>query len=169
MSKYYDTHAHTNLTPLFEQTSTIVDECNKQEIIFNVIGTNSKDSLIAIQQAQQYPHTIRATIGYHPSNINNLDELKQLENLYLKYKKYIVAIGEIGLDYHYEGYDKNLQIAGFKYQIALANKYNLPIVVHVRDAHEDCLEILKSAKTKVLIHCFSATKDIANKYLERGC
>lgn len=168
MIKYYDTHAHTNLDPLNQTFAKVVKECEKNSIIFNVVGTNYEDSLLAVKQAKQFPNTIRATIGFHPSNIKNLQQINLLEDLYCKNKDYIVAIGEAGLDYHYSGYDKQLQIDAFKQQIALANKYDLPLVVHVRDAHEDCLKILESAKTKILIHCFTTNKDIARKYIERG-
>lgn len=168
MIKYYDTHAHTNLEPLDQEFIKVVKECEESNIIFNVIGTNYEDSLLAIKQAQQFPNVIKATIGFHPLNVKDLQQIDLLESLYCKYKNYIVAIGEVGLDYHYSGYDKQLQIAAFKKQIILANKYNLPLVVHVREAHEDCLKILESAKTKVLIHCFTANKDIAYKYLEKG-
>lgn len=168
MIKYYDTHAHTNLEPLDKELTNVIKECEENGIIFNVIGTNYEDSLVAIKQAQQFPNTIKATIGFHPSNVNDLEQIKLLDEIYCKNKDCVVAIGEVGLDYHYDDCDKQLQKNAFKQQIALANKYNLPIVVHVRDAHEDCLKILESAKTKVLIHCFTANKDIAIKYLSRG-
>lgn len=168
MIKYYDTHAHTNLEPLDQACVKVVKECEENNIIFNVIGTNYEDSLLAIKQARQFPGTIRAVIGFHPSNVKDLQQINLLEDLYFKNKDYIVAIGEVGLDYHHNGYDKQLQIIAFKQQIALANKCNLPLVVHVRDAHEDCLKILETAKTKILIHCFTANKNIAGKYIAKG-
>ena len=167
MIKYYDTHAHTNLQPLDQEFDKIAKECQENGIIFNVIGTNYEDSLIAIKQAQSYPNTIKATIGFHPSEVSDLNKIAWLEKLYCENKQHIVAIGEVGLDYHYPDYNKQLQIEAFKQEIALANEYHLPIVVHVRDAHVDCLKILEEAKTKVLIHCYSANKEIAKKYIER--
>ena len=169
----YDTHAHTNLSPLFDSFDEIAKNCINEGIMFNVVGTNIKDSSIAIEQAKKYEN-IAAIIGIHPSDSNNLDSnstFYELEKLFLENRKYILGFGETGLDYHYQNFNKDKQKEFFIKHINLSNKYNVPLIVHVRDAHNDCLEILqKHAEnpSKILIHCFSSDATIVKKYIEQG-
>lgn len=166
----YDVHVHTNMDPMIKEIDNIVSICKDKKIIFNCIGTNIIDSYIACNQAHDYKDLIYATIGIHPDNVGNYEDLWRLEQMYLEHKDVIVALGEIGLDYTASNKDHELQKDFFKKQIDIANKFNLPICVHCRDAEEDCLEILKLVKNpkKVWIHCFSKGPEIAKKYIERG-
>lgn len=166
----YDTHTHTNMEPMLSELSNIVDICRSKNIVFNCVGTCLKDSIIAVEQARKYKGTIYATIGIHPDECKNIDDIKKLEDLYLKNKDVIVAWGEIGLDYHYENVDKEKQILFFKKQLEMVNKYDLPVCIHVRDAEEDMLEVLKMVKNpkNVWIHCFAKGKELAKQYIERG-
>jgi TatD DNase family protein len=112
---------------------------------------------------------IYATLGIHPESID--DEVSKLEQLYNENKNSkIVAIGEIGLDYSYVNDNKDKQIKLFKEQIKLAEKINLPIVIHSRDASLDTYNVIKenvNPKTKLLFHCFSPTDDLVRLVLER--
>ena len=166
----YDNHAHTNSSPLIEKIDEIVDYCKSKHIIYNCVGTNLKDSIIACQQAKKYSDTISCMVGIHPNECHNLYEIQAIEELYLKYKKYVIAIGEVGLDYYGKNKCKEKQKQFFKIFINLANKYMLPICVHVRNAEQDCLELLQYAKypSKVCIHCFTGDKNLVKKYIERG-
>lgn len=166
----YDVHTHTNMEPMINDLDNIVSICKDKRIIWNAVGTNVQDSAIAIKQARQYPGQIYATIGIHPDNCRDLSDIDKLEKLYLENKDVVVAWGEIGLDYHYEKYDKEKQILFFKKQLEVAIKYDLPICIHVRDAEEDCLEILKMVRSpsKVWIHCFAKGTDYIDKYNSRG-
>ena len=92
------------------------------------------------------------------------DEEKQI----IENKDKLVAIGEIGLDYHYTKKNKEKQKELFIKQIQLANKYNLPIVIHSRDAVKDTIDILKNYKSFGVIHCFSESKEVANEYIKLG-
>lgn len=171
--RFYDTHAHTNMPPLLERSEEIIAGCKKQEIMFNVVGTNLEDSNVAIDQAKNHDN-VKAIIGIHPSEVCNLDlkdTISKIENLYLNNKKSVVAFGETGLDYHYDNTDKAKQKDFFIEHIKLSNKFNIPLVVHVRDAHDDCLKILDEFveySDMVLIHCFSSDVDLVKKYVERN-
>ncbi len=166
----YDVHTHTNMDPMIRQLDTIVSICKDKNIIWNAVGTNYEDSVIAINQAKQYPDQIYATVGIHPDNCKDLNDIQKLEDLYLKNKDVVVAWGECGLDYHYENFDKEKQILFFKKQLEIVNKYNLPVCIHVRAAEEDCFKILKMVKNpnKVWIHCFAMGTDWAKKYIDAG-
>ena len=139
-----DTHCH-----LFEEDYDNLDELLKE--IFNnnvyciVNGCDYLTNKAAIQLCCN--NGIYASIGYHPTELSKIPEnhIKILEEMLLNNK--IVAIGEIGLDYHYD-YDKEVQKRIFKEQLDLAQKYNLPIIVHSRDAINDVYEMLGHDKTK---------------------
>lgn len=166
----YDVHTHTNMDPMIKELDNIVSVCSNRNIVWNAVGTNLEDSKIAVQQAKKYKGQIFATIGIHPDNCKDLNDIEKLEQLYLKNKDVIVAWGEIGLDYHYENYDKEKQILFFKKQLEMVNKYDLPVCIHVRLAENDCFEILKMVKNpnKVWIHCFAMGPEWAKKYIDAG-
>lgn len=166
----YDVHTHTNMDPMMQELDNVVSICKDRNIIYNCVGTNVQDSQIAIDQAKKYPGTIYATVGIHPDNCNELSDIDKIEQLYLNNKDVVVAIGEIGLDYHYEHYDKEKQKLFFTKLLELANKYDLPVCIHVRQAEEDCLEILKKAKNpkKIWIHCFAGDTNLVKKYVDLG-
>lgn len=166
----YDNHAHTNISPLIEKVEEIVDYCRTKNIVFNCIGTNLKDSIIACQQAKKYSDTINCMIGIHPDECDNLDDIIAIEKLYLQNKQHIIGIGEIGLDYYGENKNKENQKQFFKSFINLANKYMLPMCIHVRNAEQDCLDLLQYAKypNKICIHCFAGDKALAQEYIKRG-
>jgi TatD DNase family protein len=112
--------------------------------------------------AQKHPDTVFAGIGYHPYEAQHNPDIKILHKLYDDYKKYIVAVGEIGLDYHqYKGETaagkKQNQKILFEEQLQLALKNNLPVIMHCREAFEDFFAVLDSlpAKPRGVIHCFS--------------
>lgn len=159
-----DTHCH-----LFEEDYDNLDELLKE--IFNnniyciVNGCDYLTNKEAIQLCCN--NGIYASIGYHPTELNKIPEnhIKILEEMLLNNK--IVAIGEIGLDYHYD-YDKEVQKRIFKEQLDLAQKYNLPIIVHSRDAINDVYEMLKNYKLRGIIHAFSGSYEMAVKFIKLG-
>ena len=108
------------------------------------------------------------SVGYHPSCALDVsdEDLNYLEDL-IKLDR-VVAIGEIGLDYHYGKDDRNEQIELFRFQLDLAVRYNLPVVIHTRDAFLDTYNILKEYNLKGVIHCFSGSVEVAKKYLSLG-
>lgn len=130
-------------------------------------GVDIKSSEFGIEYSKKYKDFYTA-VGIHPEYAAEYADMdiNALENLAKSPKA--VAIGEIGLDYHYEGYDKDAQIKLFRSQVELANRLSLPIIVHCRDAVGDCMEILNELKPKGVMHCFSGSPETAKELLNLG-
>ncbi len=174
--KYIDTHTHTNCLELIEKYDEILKDIEQLDMYINIVGNNLDDSILAINQSYKSNNTF-CTIGIHPNEFKNDqdidDTLKKIENLYLKNKTKVKAIGEIGLDYYYnpDVNRKLLQKVWFEKQIMIAIKYNLPIVMHIRDAHLDAYNIIKNYKNKTtfIVHCFSGNPEDLERYNELNC
>ena len=167
-----DTHAHVNDPVYGEETHRIFSSMGAENLERIVcVGTNEETSREVIALAEKYER-VYATVGVHPSDApsvsaNYLDALEKLA----KGKK-CVAIGEIGLDYHYEDTDKEAQKKCLVEQIDLANKLCLPVVFHVRDAFGDFNEILAAHGHKLraggIMHCYSGSRELAESYVKQG-
>lgn len=163
----FDTHAHYDDNAFESDRDSLLVSLPKQGVcgILNA-GTNMRSSKKAIKLSQKYPY-IYSAVGIHPECISDKDiNFSDLENL-SKNKK-VVAIGEIGLDYHYNSDNKALQIDYFEKQILMANKLSLPILVHDREAHNDTLNLLRKHKPKGVVHCFSGSLEMAEEILKLG-
>ena len=155
-----DTHCHL-FKEYYDDIDKVISRMKNNIII--VAGCNHKSNLEVIELCKKY-NNIYGTLGIHPSEIDLYKEtdLKFIEeNLNSK----IVGIGEIGLDYHYNS-NKEKQKELFIKQLEIANKYNKTVVIHSRDAINDTYEILKKYKMKKIIHCFSSSYEMANKFLK---
>jgi len=162
-----DSHCHL-VKEYYDNIDEIIaraKECNVTTF-FN-IGTNTKENKEILSLIDKYPKMYGA-IGIHPSQTSKATEedLKFIEDN-LKNKK-IIAIGEIGLDYHYPNTDKESQITWFKHQLKIAENHQIPVIIHSRDAVEDTINILKDYKVKGIIHSFAENLEIANKYIDLG-
>lgn len=178
-----DTHCHINMIvkktfdePLqaneISAANAILQEAEQLDVttIINV-GTSLVESQNCIELAKKYD-SIFAVIGIHPNDLtsNWLDDFKKLKNL-MKDKELnkIVGIGETGLDRHYPDYNIQRQKDAFKAHIDLALEYNVGLVVHTRDAHDEtlrCLEEYKDQITRGTIHCFSEDQSFANTVVD---
>lgn len=109
------------------------------------------------------------SVGIHPENMENLapEYAEKLRALALENAK-VKAVGEVGLDYHYDGYDRAAQIKLFERQLELAAELDLPVIMHVRDAAEDHLAIMREHKPKGVVHCFSGSAETAEQLLDMG-
>ena len=172
MSSLVDSHCHLYYEPYINDIQGTIDECKKNNI-YNLlsIGVDLTTSKKNIELSQKYSE-IYCTVGIHPnSTINSKKEdLLELEHL-IKSSNKIIGIGETGLDY-YRDFDKNLQFFYFEEQIKIAKKFNLPVIVHTRDAEDDTYLILKkysNINLKFIIHCFSGSIDFAKKCSDLGC
>lgn len=167
-----DTHCHIN-DPIYQNgVEEYIKDANAAGVKkLVVIGFDYASSLLAIKYARAY-ECVYAAIGIHPSEVNKMkdDDLKNLEAMIKETK--VIAIGEIGLDYYWEKDEKQreLQKSLFIKQIELANKYNLPIIIHSRDAIEDTYNIVSTYRVKRcgIMHCFSSSIEMANKFIELG-
>ncbi len=171
-NQLFDTHCHLNMEPYTEALDTYINYLNETKTSVNIVGTTYEDSQLACALAQQF--NMYATIGIHPNEVEKYDVsvINQLEKVFFKYRDVVVALGETGLDYHYEGYDKLKQQDFFRKHINLAIKNKLTLVLHIRDAHEDAINILKEYRgllPNTIIHCFTGTMKDALEYIALGC
>lgn len=171
MSEMIDTHAHYD-DEAFEQDRDALLESFPKYGIEKVInsGASVSSSLKGMQLAEKWPF-VYCALGVHPNETKTLTEeaLHRFETLARREK--VVAIGEIGLDYHYEEPEREIQAEWFRKQIRLAKRVNLPIIVHSRDAVQDTIQILREEKASDaggVIHCFSAGKEVAEEYVKMG-
>ncbi len=165
----FETHAHFDDKRYNDDRHEALMECFNNDITKIVnIGADMKSSKKSVEMANQYEF-VYASVGVHPHDVKNMQQ-KDLEQLktWSKQEK-VVAIGEIGLDYYYEYSDKETQRKWFIEQLKLANELDLPVVIHSRDADNECYEIIKEYRPKsAVIHCFSGSRELAQKYVDMG-
>lgn len=163
-----DSHAH--LVSL-EDLDEILQRAKENEVEKIVsISSDIPSTEATISLSETYNH-IFATTGVHPHNADQMcEEVRSGIDHYATHER-VVAIGETGLDYFYMNSEKEVQINSFTEQIKISNKHNLPIIIHVRDAHEDMLRILSEenlADPPGVIHCYTGDYETAVKYLDLG-
>lgn len=160
-----DTHAHI-LSEFYDDIDELIEELKSKNII-KVI--NCADSIETLKEVlniyNKYEGYLLPAVGIHPENIDN-SNLKTIENIIKEHK--VFAIGEIGLDYHYNDENKDEQKEYFIKQLDLALKYDLPVIIHIREAMQECFDILKTRKNKGIIHCFSGSVEMAREYIKLG-
>lgn len=162
----FDSHAHYDDERFDEVREELILNLNKKGVggIINC-GCDYNSSKFSLELAEKFDF-VYAAVGIHPSNIDSNTTIEQIEEL-SKHKK-CIAIGEIGLDYYWTQDNKPLQLEIFKKQLILANKLNLPVIVHDREAHSDTLELLKKHKPLGVVHSFSGSVEMANEILKLG-
>lgn len=178
MYKIFETHAHFDDEAFDEDRNEIILAMKNAGIekIVN-IGASISTSENTLRLMEKYPF-IYGAVGVHPSDVDCLEDFEggddkailELERMVCSSKK-TVAIGEIGLDYHYDNTDKEMQKKWFAKQMELAHKLNMPIVVHSRDAAADTINVMKENDAEGLggvIHCYSYTKELAKTFLDMG-
>lgn len=164
----FDSHAHLDDNKFDLDREEVINRFLSVDgqLIINA-GVDIKSSKKALYFAEKYPF-IYATAGIHPSETEkfseeNVDILKKL----LSYKK-CVALGEIGLDYHYDTPAKDVQKYWFERQLEIAKEFNLPVVIHDRDAHEDCFNLVKKHGNSGVFHCYSGSLEMAKELIKLG-
>lgn len=171
--KFFDTHSHYNDEAFDDDINIVINDIYKEGITKTVVvGYDIEKSKRSVDIANKY-NFIYSAVGIHPSNIEKKEKeiLKQIETIKeMTINPKVVAIGEIGLDYHWEKENKELQKFAFLKQIELANELKLPIIIHTRDAIMDTIEILKSEKIKYsgVLHCCSLNKELIDTGLKAG-
>jgi TatD DNase family protein len=161
-----DTHCHLDIDD-YEDVEKVISNMDGNIMIAS--GHNNEANKRVIDLVNKYDN-IYGTIGIHPDEITDAieEDIKFIENNLGNNK--IVGIGEIGLDYYWSKENKETQKAIFKRQIALAQKYNKPVVIHSREAIEDTYNLLRESlgNTKATLHCYSSTLDMAKKFIKLG-
>jgi len=164
----FDTHAHYDDTAFDGDREEVLHKIFTSGVkwVLNC-GERAETSRNSMELAHKYPQFYFAS-GIHPEHANEAEEndLAKIETLAADEK--CAAIGEIGLDYHYPGFDKAKQKELFLRQLELAVRLNKPAVIHSRDATADMVEILDAYKGAAVLHCFSESSEIAKIFLKHG-
>lgn len=185
--KYFDAHTHTNFVAYNDDREEVIKRAAEQGVGMNCVGTQFDTSKSAVELARQYGN-VWATIGLHPIHTSkSYHDEKELgeggkeftsrgeqfdisayEELGADPK--VIAIGECGLDYfRVDESTKDVQIKNFVAQIEVANKLGKPLMLHIRNAYEDAIEVIRAhAKVKGDVHFFAGNWDIAKKFLDMG-
>lgn len=161
---FCDTHCHVLKEYYQGEIGNILSlaKNNGVDRIINA-GYNTTSSKEVISLTKQFDN-MYGVIGIHPENVLEEVDLTIFNNI----DKKIVGIGEIGLDYHYTKETRDKQIEMFEYQLDLAEKLNLPVVIHSRDATQDTIDILKRHHNFGVIHSFSGSLEVAKEYIKMG-
>lgn len=179
MSRLFDSHAHyfdERFNSEYEGgAAALLPALLKDDVEYIVnVGTNNENNLTCLEMAQKY-EGMYAAVGIHPEDCRDYkrEELDRFEEFLLAHRDFkkekIVAIGEIGFDYHWEPYDKEHQRFFFEEQMKLAEKYDLPVIIHDREAHGDCFEMaIKFKNVKGVFHSYSGSAEMAAELVKRG-
>ena len=166
----FDTHAHVDDAAFDEDRKELLENLPKQGIkmLLNP-GCSLETSRNAVKNAREYDY-IYAAVGSHPDAADEVNEevLEEYRKLVRENPK-VKAIGEIGLDYHYEDVPRQRQQQAFRAQMALARELGLPVIIHDREAHEDCMNIIgEFPEVKGVFHCFSGSAEMARQLTAKG-
>lgn len=165
----FDTHSHYADSAFDGDRDELLAALPDKGVRFAALaGSSMQDSAENVALAQKYSY-IYAAVGVHPESVDETpsDYREKLTEL-VKSSEKVRAIGEIGLDYHYENYDRDKQILFFRQQLKLARELSLPVIVHSRNASEDTLDILKEYRPAGVVHCFSGSAEVAREVIKLG-
>lgn len=161
---YIDTHCHIDK----ENAALYIENAEKANVKILINASEDfQSSLEGVELSESYSNVFTC-IGVHPLDVKEFNTKDINEFLDLLNNKNVIAIGEIGLDYYYSKDDKIKQQKVFRMFLELAQEYNLPVVIHSREATLDTINILKEYNVKGIIHCFSGSLETAKEYINMG-
>tara|TARA_Y100001935_G_C17162450_1_gene435994 strand:- start:97 stop:858 length:762 start_codon:yes stop_codon:yes gene_type:complete len=163
-----DSHCHLDHEPLFSDLSNVIKRSKNVGIEKLLTISTSFESFSRVKELTHRDEMIYGTIGIHPhESSTNIITSKQIIE-YLKENSKIIGIGETGLDFYYNNSEKEKQIASFREHIEASVKTNIPLIVHSRDAEKETFDILneyKNTNIKILMHCFTGSKEFCEKMM----
>ena len=166
---YFDTHAHYDDDRFNDDRYEVLDQMQESGVglILNP-GCSEDSSVMAMELAKKYDF-VYAAVGWHPQDADNFDESSPDKiRAWAKYPK-VRAIGEVGLDYFYDGPDREVQKRVLRCQMELARELELPVIIHDREAHKDSMDIVKSFPgVHGVFHCYSGSVEMARELLDLG-
>ena len=164
---YIDTHCHMSRND-YSDIPFLIDKIRKSGVSKIIVNGCSIESCKEVLELTKKYDIVYGAIGLHPTELDKFQEsdFDWLEE-HINDDK-IVALGEIGLDYHYDNTDKEKQNYVFKKQLEIAKKHNKPIIVHSRDAIQDTYNILKGYNLKGSLHCFGSSLEMAREFIKLG-
>ena len=162
-----DSHAHV-ISEFYDDIDELVTKLKDKDILKVInCGDSVSSSKEVIRLNKKYDNFLVPAVGIHPQNIDiDFENVNEIEKIIKENK--VVAVGEIGLDYNYCDENKEEQKKCFNMQLDIAEKYNLPIIVHTRESIQDCYDILKKHKLKGVIHCYSGSLEMAKEFIKLG-
>ena len=166
-----DSHCHLTVPELIKHIPAVLDRASSAGLTCMLtVGQGLEDSAQAIELARRYPQ-LRASVGFGPHDAARVapDHFEKLAALAAAPE--VVALGEVGLDYHYDRSPRDIQRSVFAQQVSLAPRLNLPLIIHCRDAWEDCLAILDDADlppTPGVFHCYTGPPELIPQLIDRG-
>ena len=164
-----DSHCHINSEEMRFEARTILNRANLTGVkkIIN-IGCDFEDSCEAVALTDSYPQfDLYASVGIHPHEAKRYEKIPDEFQRLIKNNK-VVAIGEIGLDYHYDNSPREIQKKIFELQLKFAEKNKMPVILHIRDAMEDAMKILREySNLDLLFHCYSGGLEYLDEILEK--
>lgn len=169
MPGIFDTHAHyADRAFDCDREQVLAELTSKGVELVMLAGSDIRDSRENVRLAQCYDY-VYAAASFHPEYADRAPEdiIDILRGIIASSPK-VKAVGEIGLDYHYEGYDREKQINLFRQQLELAAELDMPVIVHSRNATEDTLDILKEYRPRGVVHCFSGSAETAKEIIKLG-
>jgi len=166
-----DSHVHLDDTRFDRDRDQLIQSFNKDGIAYVLHAAYDLNSSIKAVNASEQHSKVFASVGYHPHNAKEVteDSLSIIEAL--AKKKKVVAIGEIGLDYHYNHSPKEVQRKWFVEQMRLAKKLDMPFIVHDREAHGEIYELIQSeynTSMRGIMHCYSGNVELAKSFIKMG-
>ena len=166
---YFDSHAHLDDGRFDADRAEIFADLPRRGVgLLMNVGCDLPSSERSVALAHAYDF-VYAAVGSHPDDADQVDEARILTYRKLARHPRVKAIGEIGLDYHYEDVPRDVQQHAMRLQLALAEELELPVVIHEREAHGDALTIIDEyPSVKGVFHCFSGSPELANELVRRG-
>jgi len=172
-----DTHAHLDMAPFNQDRNEVISRAKSAGVeTIITVGIDLESSRQAIKLADNYPH-IWATVGFHPHDASRVNQEHINELAKIAEHPKVVAIGETGLDFYRNRSPREQQFQALEWQLELAAKSNLPVIIHSRQADREMLAVLRSwlsprttdnKRAVGVIHCFNSDLDIAKKYIDLG-
>lgn len=167
----FDSHAHLDSSKFNQDRDEVIKRAYDSGVkwIMNP-GADYESSVDAVKLAETYDF-MYAAVGIHPHDAKSLDDMMLGLIKAMARKSKVKAIGEIGLDYHYDFSPRDEQVYWFRKQLQLAKELKMPVIIHDREANNDVMTILKeenSFETGVLMHCFSGSAELARQYVKLG-
>ncbi|MBE6983101.1 MAG: TatD family deoxyribonuclease [Ruminococcaceae bacterium] len=165
----FDTHAHLNDSAFDEDRDGLITGLAEKGVglVMNA-GCDLESSKECIALAEKYPF-LYASVGSHPDSADEICDEVLEKYLQMSRHPKVKAIGEIGLDYYYENFDKGTQIRAFEMQMELARQADLPVIVHERDAHGDGMNVVgKFPEISGVFHCYSGSAEMAQQLVSKG-
>lgn len=167
----FDSHCHMDDPRFDEDRAEVITQMQEEQVACTCVGADMPTSRAVMALANKYRH-IWAAVGMHPHDSKDFTKADLRALLSWVREDRVVAIGEIGLDYHYDHSPRAVQREVFVMQLELAMELSFPTILHVREAHGDTLDILRARKDKlpgIIVHCYSGSLESAKLYLDLGC